>query len=104
MVHREVRRREDATHQVLAAVPVGLPQGVSSHGLDVWLSNFNDGSVTEIDCASYMVAGTLAAGAGAFGICADGTNVWVANYFANSVKNHAGCSPSAFNDSLTGRG
>ncbi len=75
-----------ATGQVIQTVTAGDGvNGVSSDGQDVWVTNFNDGTVTQLDATSGAYVRTISAGAGADGVASDGVHVWVTNYNANTV-------------------
>ena len=68
----------------------GYPQGVSSDGTHVWVTNSISGdTVTELDASTGAYAnGTRGSTIGVgnpFSVSSDGTHVWVANYFDSTV-------------------
>jgi YVTN family beta-propeller protein len=62
------------------------PQGISSDGTDVWVTNEFSNSVSEIQASTGAVINTIAVGGYPQGISSDGTDVWVANSNSNSVS------------------
>jgi YVTN family beta-propeller protein len=59
---------------------------VSSDGTDVWVANFGEETVSEIDASSGTVIRTIYVGKGPYGVSSDGTHVWVSNSFENTVS------------------
>ena len=67
-------------------IPVGSwPSAVSSDGLDAWVTNNTDDTVTEIDTATSSVVQTIPVGSDPNAISSDGTHVWVINYADQSI-------------------
>jgi YVTN family beta-propeller protein len=64
----------------------GDPEGISSDGTDVWVTNFDGDAVTELDASTGAVVQTIAVGKHPVGISSDGTDVWVANSHSNTVS------------------
>lgn len=65
---------------VLATIPVGSgPASVSSDGTHVWVANYWNSSVDEIDAATGAVVGSPITISGADAVSDDGTHVWVAS-------------------------
>ncbi len=76
-----------AAEGIISTIPVGSgPEGVSSHGGDVWVTNAFENSVSEIEASSGTVIRTIPVGNRPTGVSSDGTHVWVANAFENSVS------------------
>ena len=78
---------------VVTTIPVGpQPNGVSSDGTHVWVTNYNSDSgnggttVTELDAATGAVVNTIpVASDGLAGASSDGIHVWVTNYYSDTV-------------------
>ena len=65
---------------VVQTIGVGsLPEGVSSDGTHVWVTNHNDNTVTELDASTGVVVQTIGVGSFPEGVSSDGTHVWVVN-------------------------
>ena len=72
---------------VVNTIPVGSePLGVSSDGTHVWVTNVDDGTVSEIDASTGTVVNTISVGSGPYGVSSDGTHVWVANIGDDTVS------------------
>jgi YVTN family beta-propeller protein len=68
---------------VVNTITVGSdPDGVSSDGTHVWVTNYNGGTVSEIDASTGTVVNTIRVRGfnhPAGGVSSDGTHVWVTN-------------------------
>ena len=65
---------------VVKTIKVGShPVGVSSDGTHVWVTNYDDGTVSEIDASTGTVVNTINVGSRPPGVSSDGTHVWVTN-------------------------
>jgi YVTN family beta-propeller protein len=72
---------------VIRTIPVGdAPEGISSYGGDVWVSNAFEDTVSEIDASSGTVIRTIPVGDRPTGVSSDGSHVWVANAFEGTVS------------------
>ncbi len=71
---------------VIRTIPLGgSPEGVSSDGTDVWVTN-DEGAVNEIEASSGTVIRTIPVGDEPAGVSADGAHVWVANESGDTVS------------------
>ena len=71
---------------VVSTIPDGTePYGVSSDGTHVWVSNFHEGTVAEIDASTGAVIKTITVGNDPEGVSSDGTHVWVGNGLGDTV-------------------
>ena len=61
------------------------PTGVSSDGTHVWVANYNDDTVTELNASTGALVNTIPVGSGPVAVSSDGTHVWVANATDDSV-------------------
>jgi len=61
------------------------PQGVISDGVNVWVANQTDGTVTKLLASTGAAIGTFPAGLRPAALAFDGTNIWVTNSGGNSV-------------------
>jgi DNA-binding beta-propeller fold protein YncE len=61
------------------------PQWISFDGTNVWVANFTDGTVTELNASSGALVNIVPTGNGAIRTAFDGANIWVANNGAGSV-------------------
>ncbi len=69
-----------AAEEVIRTIPVGsTPYGVSSDGTHVWVANWEENTVSEIEASSGEVIRTIPVGSTPRGVSSDGTHVWVAN-------------------------
>ena len=69
-----------AAAEVIRTIPVGRsPGGVSSDGTHVWVANYDEGTVSEIEASSGTVIRTINVGSYPAGVSSDGTHVWVTN-------------------------
>ena len=55
------------------------PDAISSDGTHVWVANYNDNTVTELDASTGSVVQTIGVGNEPDGVSSDGTHVWVTN-------------------------
>jgi YVTN family beta-propeller protein len=55
------------------------PEGVSSDGTHVWVANFDDGTVTELDASDGSVVQTVTCEGDPLSISSDGTHVWTSD-------------------------
>ena len=62
------------------------PEGVSSDGGEVWVTNAFENTVSEIEASSGAVIRTIPVGDRPTGVSSDGTHVWVANAFEGTVS------------------
>jgi len=66
--------------------PVGsAPQGVAFDGVNIWVVNSGDGTVTKLRASDGAQLGTFGVGRGPQGIVFDGANVWVSNALDGTV-------------------
>ncbi|HEX7959288.1 MAG TPA: PEGA domain-containing protein, partial [Terriglobales bacterium] len=63
----------------------GSPQGVLFDGLNIWVTNSADGTVSKLRASDGAALGTFAVGGNPHGIAFDGVNVWVANTGDNTL-------------------
>jgi YVTN family beta-propeller protein len=76
-----------AAAEGIRTIPVGSgPLDVSSDGTHVWVTNFGEETVSEIDASSGTVIRTIPVGRYPFGVSSDGTHVWVANTSDGTVS------------------
>ena len=69
-----------AAAEDIRTIPVGSrPNGVSSDGNHVWVTNYGADTVSEIEASSGTVIRTIHVGSAPGGVSSDGTHVWVAN-------------------------
>ena len=72
---------------VVNTIPVGKsPWGVSSDGTHVWVANWGDDAVSEIDASTGTVVKTIPVGSNPEGVSSDGSHVWVANWGDGTVS------------------
>jgi YVTN family beta-propeller protein len=76
---------------VIRTIPLGtnsFPLGVSSDGTHVWVANFGEGTVSEIEASSGTVIRTIPIDVGSrpWGVSSDGTDVWVTNNGEDTVS------------------
>jgi DNA-binding beta-propeller fold protein YncE len=55
------------------------PQSISPDGTDVWVANFDDATVTELDASDGSIVQTIPCEGVPDGISSDGTHVWTSN-------------------------
>ena len=66
--------------QVVADVPVGdRPDAISSSADSLWVANFDDGTVSEVDPSSPHVVRTIPIGSPPSGLTETRNDVWVSN-------------------------
>jgi YVTN family beta-propeller protein len=76
-----------AASEVINTINVGVyPSGVSSDGTHVWVTNYAEDTVSEIEASTGKVINTINVGEGPDGVSSDGTHVWVTNYDADTVS------------------
>jgi YVTN family beta-propeller protein len=76
-----------AAEGVIRTIPVGRePIGVSSDGTHVWVTNYNEDTVSEIEASSGTVIRTILVGSYPDAVSSDGTHVWVTNYGEETVS------------------
>ena len=63
----------------------GLPQGVLFDGLNIWVTNSADGTVSKLRASDGAALGNFPVGGSPHGIAFDGSNVWVANTGDNTL-------------------
>ena len=81
---------------VVNTIPVGNgARGVSSDGAHVWVANWDDGTVSEIDASSGTVVNTIPVGSDPFGVSSDGTHVWVTHWVADGTVSEIDASTGA---------
>jgi DNA-binding beta-propeller fold protein YncE len=83
VVGNVVTEIDASTGEVVQEVTVGGDHanlgGISSDGTHVWVSDFGEDSVIELDASDASVVRTIDVGNGPTGISSDGTHAWVAN-------------------------
>jgi YVTN family beta-propeller protein len=76
----QAERINPQTNRAVATVPVGaFPVRVAVDGHAVWVTNFDDNTVSRINPATNAVVATIPVGPGPFGIGLAAGAVWVAN-------------------------
>jgi len=76
-----------AAAEGIHTIPVGIdPDGVSSDGTHVWVTNEREETVSEIEASSGTVIATIHVGSFPGGVSSDGTHVWVANTLEETVS------------------
>ena len=63
-----------------------VPNGVSSDGTHVWVTNAASDTVTELDASTGAVVQTITGSANPAGVSSDGTHAWVANIGSGTVS------------------
>jgi len=61
------------------------PEGVAFDGANMWVTNYNDNTVSKLRASDGTHQGTFPVGEGPFGVAFDGANIWVVNKEGNSV-------------------
>ena len=70
-----------------ATVTVGDgPRGVAFDGTHIWVTNYNDDTVSKIVAATGAVADTIGVGDGPIGVAFDGTHIWTANNWDDTLS------------------
>ncbi|NQE46227.1 hypothetical protein C5S31_09430, partial [ANME-1 cluster archaeon GoMg2] len=70
----------------VATIPVGnYPYGVAFDGAHIWVTNYNENSVSKIDIVTNAVA-AVPVGTNPRGVAFDGEHIWVINSGDNSVS------------------
>ena len=62
------------------------PQSIASDGTDVWLTDFSNNDVIEVDIATQAVVNTITVGSEPYDVAADGSHVWVTNFGSGTVS------------------
>jgi YVTN family beta-propeller protein len=71
---------------VIQTITVGsYPYAVSSDGTHVWVANYNDNTVSELNASTGSVIQTIPVGAKPDAVSSDGTHVWVTNGSSSTV-------------------
>jgi len=71
----------------VATIPVGnYPYEVAFDGAHIWVTNYNENSVSKIDIVTNEVVATVPVGTNPRGAAFDGAHIWVANSGDNSVS------------------
>ena len=87
---------EASSATVIRTVSVGRePEGVSSDGTHVWVTNFAEvpeGTISEIDASTGTVVNTVPGGSGPYRVSSDGTRVWVTHFGESAVSEIDGSS------------
>jgi DNA-binding beta-propeller fold protein YncE len=65
---------------------VGLPSGVVFDGVNIWVSNRFNNTVTELRASDGSNRGTVSVGGQPIGITFDGADVWVTNSGSNTAS------------------
>ena len=87
---------EASSGTVIRTIHVGgEPEGVSSDGTHVWVTNGGAGGVSEIEASSGTVIRTIHVGDDPDGVSSDGTHVWVTNVEERSVRSKRPAGPSS---------
>lgn len=69
-----------------ATYPVGKnPQGVASDGVNIWVANQTDNTVTKLLASTGATVGTYAVGLRPISLVFDGANIWVTNAADHTV-------------------
>ena len=59
--------------------------GIGFDGLNIWVTNYSDNTVTKLRASDGSLVGTYSVGNGPKDICFDGASIWVANGSSNNV-------------------
>jgi len=62
------------------------PVGIAFDGLNLWIANHLEGTITKVDPVTRAPLATILVGAGPRGVVFDGHHIWVTNYWAGSVS------------------
>ena len=77
---------------VINTIKVGSdPYSVSSDGTHVWVANYGEDTVSEIEAATGKVINTIEVGSNPFGVSSDGTDVWVSKRPRRHRQRDRGC-------------
>ncbi len=72
--------------QASATYPVGeAPVGIAFDGVNIWVTNSGDNSVSELLASTGATIGTYPVGSIPYAVAFDGANIWVANLGSNNV-------------------
>jgi hypothetical protein len=75
---------------IVVTYPVGAnPEDIVFDGANIWVSNYDDNTVTKLRASDGSPLGTFSAGgalAGPGGLAFDGANIWVANNKSSTVS------------------
>ncbi len=92
-------------YQSGATFSVGnFPAGVAFDGANIWVTNWEDGSVTKLLASTGAVVGTYSVGANPVGVAFDGANIWVANYNGKSLTKLQASTGAAVGTYVVGNG
>jgi YVTN family beta-propeller protein len=73
--------------EVIKTITVGsVPRAVSSDGTHVWVTDWGENTVSEIEASSGKVINTIKVGEKPYGVSSDGTHVWVTNLADGTVS------------------
>ena len=64
----------------------GGPKDVTDAAGSLWVTNFNDGTVSRVDPVTARVVATIPVGQGPITVLAAGDAIWVANYLGGSIS------------------
>lgn len=74
------------TDPVTATITVGnIPTGMAYDGSNVWVANYNDGTISRIDPATNTVTATVTVGSTPYAVTFDGSSLWVTNQGGGTV-------------------
>jgi YVTN family beta-propeller protein len=86
-LHKYMASQVRLSASVVQTIPVGdEPSGISSDGTHVWVANYGDNTVSELDASTGAVIQTIPVGDEPSGISSDGTHVWVTNLWDDTVS------------------
>ena len=83
------------------SAPATRIEGISSDGAHVWVANYNDGTVSEIDASTGMVVNTIPVGSEPSAVSSDGTHVWVTNCTATGTVSEIDASTGTVVNTIT---
>ena len=63
-----------------------FPAGVAFDGINIWVANQGDNTVSKLRASDGAPLGTFTVGTFPYGIAFDGANIWVANQFSDTVS------------------
>jgi DNA-binding beta-propeller fold protein YncE len=62
------------------------PNGVAYDGGNIWVADFNGGTVTKLKASTGAISGTFTVGREPSGVAFDGASIWVANFGGTTVS------------------